>query len=91
MVNSPLNKLVGKKEIHEVETRKRSLVKTILYRVIILIADFVFLYAITGKFIIALGFMVISNLYTSVSYYFYDRAWDRISWGKILVRGSKKR
>jgi uncharacterized membrane protein len=65
------------------ETLKRSLTKTISYRVIILILDFTTVYLFTGKLTVALGFTVISNTYTTIGYFLHERIWDRIKWGKI--------
>ena len=55
----------------------------ITYRIAILILDFTIVYLLTGKIEIALGFMVASNIYTSIGYYIHERAWDRVKWGKI--------
>ena len=60
---------------------KRSLVKTITYRIAILALDFIVIYLFTGKYVIALGFMILSNIYTTVGYYAHERIWDRIKWG----------
>lgn len=68
---------------HHRETWQRSLVKTLTYRVLILILDFTVIYFLTGKFEIALGFMVVSNIYTSLGYYFHERVWNGIKWGKL--------
>jgi len=27
--------------------------------------------------------MIASNIYTSIGYYFHERAWDGVEWGKI--------
>jgi uncharacterized membrane protein len=62
--------------------RKRSIVKAITYRIAIVILDFTTIYLFTGKVNIALGFMVISNLYTTVAYYLHERIWSRIAWGR---------
>jgi len=71
---------------HAEETLKRSIVKTISYRVVILILDFTSIYLFTGKIKIALGFMLISNIYTTLGYFFHERIWDRIKWGKIIYQ-----
>jgi len=63
-------------------TQKRSIVKAITYRVVIIILDFTTIYLFTGKVNIALGFMLISNLYTTVAYYFHERIWSGIEWGR---------
>ncbi|HVW15110.1 MAG TPA: DUF2061 domain-containing protein [Mucilaginibacter sp.] len=65
------------------ETLGRSVVKTVTYRVLILILDFTSIYLFTGKVRIALGFMLVSNVYTTLGYFFHERIWDKIKWGKI--------
>jgi len=60
----------------------RSLTKAITYRIAILILDFTSVYLLTGRVDVALGFMLISNIYTSIAYYFHERIWNRIKWGK---------
>lgn len=64
-----------------IATRKRSLVKALTYRVIIVILDFLVVYVLTKKTEVAVGFMIISNLYTSVGYFVHERLWARITWG----------
>jgi adenylylsulfate kinase len=61
---------------------KRSLVKSISYRLIIIVLDFTSIYLFTGKVELALGFMLVSNVYTTVAYFLHERLWDRIKWGK---------
>jgi uncharacterized membrane protein len=64
------------------ERWRRSLVKAITYRLIIIVLDVTAIYLFTGNLDIALGFMIISNVYTSVAYYFHERIWNKIGWGK---------
>jgi uncharacterized membrane protein len=61
---------------------RRSLTKAITYRVIIIVLDITVIYLLTGRLDVALGFMIISNVYTSIAYYFHERIWNRIEWGK---------
>jgi uncharacterized membrane protein len=68
---------------HSGETLRRSVVKTVSYRVVILILDFTSIYIFTGKIKIAFGFMIVSNVYTTIGYFFHERIWDRIKWGKV--------
>ena len=35
----------------------------------------------TGKVRVALGFMVASNVYTTLAYFGHERLWSRIKWG----------
>ena len=69
---------------HAVETLHRSIVKAVSYRVVILILDFAAIYLFTGKIKIALGFMIVSNIYTTLGYFLHERIWDKIKWGKII-------
>jgi adenylylsulfate kinase len=77
---------------HAEETMSRSVVKTISYRVVILILDFVSIYLFTGQIKVALGFMIVSNVYTTLAYFFHERIWGNIAWGKIIYEktGSRK-
>ncbi len=60
---------------------KRSMVKALTYRVVIVCLDFLVIYLFTGKVEVALGFMIVSNLYTTVAYFLHERIWARIRWG----------
>ena len=60
------------------ETKLRSAAKAISYRLIIIILDFAVIYLMTGKTSIALGFMLISNAYTTVAYFIHERIWNKI-------------
>lgn len=62
-------------------SRKRSIVKAVTYRSVIVILDFVAVYLLTGKVATATTFMVVSNIYTSVGYFLHERLWARIKWG----------
>ena len=64
-------------------SRKRSIVKAITYRLIILCLDFVVIYLLTGKLSTATGFMIISNIYTTVAYFVHERVWSGITWGRL--------
>ena len=63
-------------------TLQRSIVKTISYRVIVVILDFIAVYLFTGQIKIALGFTIVSNIYTTIVYFIHERIWDKIKWGR---------
>lgn len=71
---------------HAEETFSRSIFKTISYRVVILILDFASIYLFTGQIKVAVGFMIVSNVYTTLAYFFHERIWDKIKWGKIIYK-----
>lgn len=60
----------------------RSVVKAISYRIIVVAADFAAVYLFTNRVEVALGFVVVSNIYTSALYLFHERLWDRVTWGR---------
>ena len=63
--------------------RKRSIAKAVTYRIVIIILDFFTIYLITGKTTVAFGFMLVSNVYTTMAYYLHERLWSKIEWGRI--------
>jgi adenylylsulfate kinase len=69
------------------EYRIRSLTKAVTYRIIIVILDFTAVYLLTGRYDVALGFMIVSNVYTSIAYYFHERLWSGIGWGRKAADG----
>jgi uncharacterized membrane protein len=69
---------------HIEETLGRSIVKTLSYRLTILICDFTCLYLFTGKVNLAAGFVIVSNTYTTIGYFIHERIWSKIKWGKII-------
>jgi uncharacterized membrane protein len=64
------------------KTVKRTLAKTVSYRFIVVVLDFIAIYLFTGKLLTAVGFTIVSNIYTSIVYYYHERIWDKIKWGK---------
>ena len=64
-------------------TRKRSVVKAITYRGIIVCLDFPVIYLLTGKVATAAGFMIVSNIYTTAGYFLHERVWAGIKWGLV--------
>lgn len=62
-------------------TRKRSVLKAVSYRGIIVCLDFAAIYLFTGKIEVAVGFMIVSNIYTTIGYFLHERFWARIQWG----------
>lgn len=63
------------------ESHTRSIIKAVSYRILIIILDFSAVYILTGRTDVALGFMIVSNIYTTLAYYLHERVWNRISWG----------
>ena len=71
---------------HAEETLRRSIFKTVSYRVVILLLDFTSIYLFTGQIKVAFGFTIISNIYATIGYFVHERIWDKIKWGKIIYK-----
>jgi uncharacterized membrane protein len=63
------------------EKLSRSAVKAVTYRLLIMCLDFLTIYLFTGALRVALGFMIVSNVYTTLGYFVHERVWARIQWG----------
>ncbi len=72
------------------ETLGRSVLKTVSYRLVILILDFIAIYLFTGKIKVAVGFMIVSNVYTTLCYFLHERIWNRIKWGKAAYKSTTR-
>ena len=72
---------LGSMSAERTATRKRSLVKALTYRVVIVCLDFLVVYILTHKVEVALGFMIVSNVYTTLAYFLHERIWAGIRWG----------
>ena len=62
-------------------TRKRSVVKSIVWRFICIVVSVVVTFFLSGKWDIAVAVGTIYNVITMILYYFHERIWNRIKWG----------
>ena len=60
---------------------RRSVVKAVTYRVLIMCLDFATIYVFTGAMRVAIGFMIVSNVYTTLAYLLHERLWAKLKWG----------
>jgi len=66
------------------ETHKRSIVKTISWRILATITTMSLVYIFTGELTTALEVGSAEVVLKLIKYYFHERIWNRIKWGKIL-------
>ncbi|MEO6348853.1 MAG: DUF2061 domain-containing protein [Aquaticitalea sp.] len=66
----------------EGEKIKRTLVKTISWRVLGTLATIVISYLITGTLALAFSIGFIELISKLLLYYFHERSWNKIKWGK---------
>ena len=64
------------------ETRRRSIVKSILWRIICIIVSIAVSYLLTSRLDIAVAIGSVYNIITMILYYFHERMWNSIRWGK---------
>jgi uncharacterized membrane protein len=62
-------------------TRKRSIVKSIAWRIICIVVSIITTFIFTGEWNLAVAVGTIYNAITMVLYYFHERIWNRIKWG----------
>lgn len=64
------------------EHTKRSIAKTISYRILITISTFSVIYFLTGEFKLTFGITITANIVSTFIYYIHERIWNEIHWGK---------
>lgn len=64
------------------EDSNRSLVKTISYRILIIIATSLILFIFTGNVELTLGVTLVTSIVCTILYYIHERVWNNIHWGK---------
>ena len=57
---------------------KRSLVKAVTFRVLIITSDTVVMYLITRRIDLTAGLVIATNLASTALYYIHERIWSRI-------------
>jgi uncharacterized membrane protein len=62
-------------------TRKRSVVKSIVWRIICIFVSVIVTFFLSGKWDIAVAVGTVYNVITMILYYFHERIWNRIKWG----------
>ncbi len=64
--------------------RGRSLFKAMTWRVIASLDTFFLSYIITGRFDWATSIAIFEIITKSIIYYFHERAWNRVKWGRVI-------
>jgi uncharacterized membrane protein len=63
-------------------TKKRSLAKSLTWRVIAIVSTFGIGYLMTGSLTFAASLTFVSNLINFILYYLHERVWLKLDWGK---------
>jgi uncharacterized membrane protein len=68
------------------ETKERSIVKSMTFRMVVILTDLVAVYALTRRIGATIAITVFTNLASTVFYFLHERVWNDISWGRQTVR-----
>ncbi len=72
-----------RKKVKFYEDTKRSLIKAVTFRLLILCSDGIIIFLITHRYDITLGVIFFSNLSSTILYIIHERVWNRVHWGKM--------
>lgn len=64
------------------EHHKRSVVKSVSYRVVGSLTTSAIVYVLTGKILLAIGAGSVDGIVKLVVYYLHERVWNNVRWGK---------
>ena len=67
-------------------TKKRSIVKAVIWKIITIINSVLVTWAVTGSIVFAAEVGIIYNAIGLVLYYYHERWWNKSSWGKIPMK-----
>lgn len=63
-------------------SKKRSFAKSLTWRVVALVTTFVTLYALSKDINMATLATIITNAVNFIAYYYHERIWNAVEWGK---------
>ncbi len=64
------------------ESRKRSLVKSLTWRIVCIAVSITTAYFLIGRIDVSVAIGTIYNGITMALYYFHERLWNMLGWGK---------
>ena len=67
-----------------VESRSRSIVKSLVYRILSMLGIGVLGWLITRDIGETTLIMIVFQIYLTILYYVYERAWNKINWGREI-------
>jgi uncharacterized membrane protein len=64
------------------ERSLRSLIKAVTFRVIVVTSDFIIVFALTKRYDLAFGMVILTNVASTILFYLHERLWNTVSWGR---------
>ncbi len=68
------------------ENTQRSLFKSVTFRIVVIVSDLIVVYVLTHRINLTLGITLFTNVASSILYFFHERVWNTIRWGKIMKK-----
>jgi adenylylsulfate kinase len=68
------------------ETKKRSIIKSVTFRIAVILADLVVIYILTRRIDTTITLTVLTNIASTILYFIHERAWDGVSWGRLRIK-----
>ncbi len=65
------------------DSRRRSIIKTITWRILALLITITVSFAILGSWSVSIAIGILSNLLKTLFYYMHERLWEITNWGKV--------
>ena len=65
-----------------IERAMRSMGKVVTWRILVTITNFIGGWLASGSWQVGLGVVSFALVVNSIMYYFHERAWNRLDWGK---------
>ena len=78
----PLGAAIENRSLREMESRGRSLMKAMSWRVFAFIITFSLVWIVTGEARFAIGVGILDTLLKICLYYWHERAWNRFNFGR---------
>jgi uncharacterized membrane protein len=71
------------------ESRARSIVKAISYRLTSIVIDTIVAFIFTKKLSLSLAIVLVVNAYSTFVYYAHERVWNKLTFGLVPVSKEK--
>jgi uncharacterized membrane protein len=68
------------------ETKERSFVKSVTFRILVICSDLVVIYILTRKVSDTIAITIFTNIASTIFYFLHERLWNNITWGKQRAR-----
>lgn len=64
------------------ESRKRTIAKTITWRITAILSTFIIALIFTGEMIIAGAIGLVDGIISTILYFIHERAWNKVNFGR---------